>query len=388
MSKFCVLPFVHFEVDTDGKIRPCCVYDGHYLKDDGTHFNARKDSILEFRNSSWIKNMQERMLADKPDAGCKKCYSEEANGNVSRRIRENERYAMEIDNIKRGEFNLKIIDIKPGNTCNLKCRICNEFSSSKWIDDKKKLFNTNKVFNDTQLANFKWYNNEKFWEELDTMMEHVEAIEIFGGEPMLIKQQFQFLEKLIERGLSKNITVSYATNGTIFPEHAVKNIWPHFKHVTIMLSADGVREGFEYSRYPAEWSVYEATLQRYVNAGITPTVSYGVSVHSIFNLIESLEYYYEKKIPVWLNIVYDANTSVAALPKEVKSIITDRITSEFRAEWNDILQEKTIDGVVNYMNNTQMDFSNVRNDINQIDKIREQNFNDVFSGLEDYLNGK
>ena len=37
MSKFCVLPFVHFEVDTDGKIRACCVYDGHYLKDDGTH---------------------------------------------------------------------------------------------------------------------------------------------------------------------------------------------------------------------------------------------------------------------------------------------------------------------------------------------------------------
>jgi MoaA/NifB/PqqE/SkfB family radical SAM enzyme len=387
MSKFCVLPFVHFEVDTDGKIRPCCVYDGHYLKDDGSHFNARTDSIHDIRNSTWIKNMQDKMLADKPDSGCRKCYSEEANGNVSRRMRENERYAMEIDNIKRGEFNLKIIDIKPGNTCNLKCRICNEFSSSKWIDDKKKLFNTNKVFSDSQLANFKWYNNDKFWEELDTMMEHVEAIEIFGGEPMLIKQQFQFLERLIARGLSKNITVSYATNGTIFPEHAVKNIWPHFKHITIMLSADGVREGFEYSRYPAEWSVYEDTLQRYVNAGITPTISYGVSVYSIFNLIESLEYYYEKQIPVWLNIVYDANTSIAALPKEVKNIITDRIENEFLVEWNEILQEKTIDGVVNYMNNTQMDFLNVRKDINQIDKIREQNFNDVFSGLEGYLNG-
>ena len=78
----------------------------------------------------------------------------------------------------------------------MKCRICNEFSSSKWIDDKKKLFNTNKVFDTTQLANFKWYNNEEFWTELDTMMEHVEAIEIFGGEPMLIKQQFQFFRKI------------------------------------------------------------------------------------------------------------------------------------------------------------------------------------------------
>lgn len=385
MSKFCVLPFVHFEVDTDGKIRPCCVYDGHYLKDDGTYFNARTDKISDFRNSTWIKNMQETMLAGKPDAGCRKCYSEEKNGNVSRRMRENERYSMEIDNIKNGEFNLKIIDIKPGNTCNLKCRICNEFSSSKWIDDKKKLFNTNKVFDTTQLANFKWYNNEEFWTELDTMMEHVEAIEIFGGEPMLIKQQFQFLERLIERGISKNITVSYATNGTIFPEHAVKNIWPHFKNVIIMLSADGIEKGFEYSRYPAEWSVYENTLQRYVDAGITPTISYGVSVYSIFNLIESLEYYYSKQIPVWLNIVYDANTSIAALPKEVKEKITHRIENEFKSEWNSILQEKTIDGVVNYMNNTIMPFDPVHVDIRRIDNIREQNFNKVFNGLEDYV---
>jgi len=329
--------------------------------------------------------MQYKMLNEVPDKGCRKCYSEEVNNNVSRRLRENERFSAEIENIRNGVFNLKIIDIKPGNTCNLKCRICNEFSSSKWIDDKKKLFNTNKIFDTNQLANFKWYNNESFWKELDTMMQHVEYIEIFGGEPMLIKQQFQFLERLVERGLSKNITVSYATNGTIFPENAIKNIWPHFKSIVIMLSADGIKKGFEYSRYPAEWSVYEDTLQRYVDSGITPTISYGVSVYSIFNLIESIEYYYSKNIPVWLNIVYDATTSIAALPNEIKKDITDRIKNEFKPEWNSILQEKTIDGIVNYMNNTKMDFEPVKLDINKVDKIREQSFNNVFNELKDYL---
>ena len=385
MSKFCVLPFVHIEVDTDGKIRPCCVYDGHFTKEDGSLYNARTDSLHDIRNSAWIKSMQQKMLDDKPDRGCRKCYSEEMNNNVSRRIRENKRFEAEIDNIHNGVFNLKILDIKPGNTCNLKCRICNEYSSSKWLDDKYKLFNTTKLFDETQLANFKWYNNENFWKELDDLIEHVEFIEIFGGEPMLIKQQFKFLEKLVERGLSKNITVSYATNGTIFPENAVKNIWPHFKRIIIMLSADGIKKGFEYSRYPAEWSVYENTLQRYVDAGITPTISYGVSVYSIFNLIESIEYYYSKNIPVWLNIVYDANTSIAALPNEIKKDITDKIKNEFKPEWNSILQEKTIDGIVNYMNNTKMDFEPVRLDINNVDEIREQSFNNVFKELKDYL---
>ena len=125
MSKFCVLPFVHIEVDTDGKIRPCCVYDGHFTKEDGSLYNARTDSLHDIRNSAWIKSMQQKMLDDKPDRGCRKCYSEEMNNNVSRRIRENKRFEAEIDNIRNGVFNLKILDIKPGNTCNLKCRICN-----------------------------------------------------------------------------------------------------------------------------------------------------------------------------------------------------------------------------------------------------------------------
>ena len=101
-------------------------------------------------------------------------------------------------------------------------------------------------------------------------------------------------------------------------------------------------------------------------------------------MIESLEYYYSKQIP-WLNIVYDANTSIAALPKEVKEKITHRIENEFKSEWNSILQEKTIDGVVNYMNNTIMPFDPVHVDIRRIDNIREQNFNKVFRGLEDYV---
>ena len=100
-----------------------------------------------------------------------------------------------------------------------------------------------------------------------------------------------------------------------------------FKRIIIMLSADGIKKGFEYSRYP-EWSVYENTLQRYVDAGITPTISYGVSVYSIFNLIESIEYYYSKNIP-WLNIVYDANTSIA-FANEIKKEITDKIKNEFK----------------------------------------------------------
>ena len=72
---------------------------------------------------------------------------------------------------------------------------------------------------------------------------------------------------MIERGISKNITVSYATNGTIFPNMQLRTSDPYFKNIIIMLSADGIEKGFEYSRYP-EWSVYEDTLQRYVDAGI------------------------------------------------------------------------------------------------------------------------
>ena len=95
---------------------------------------------------------------------------------------------------------------------------------------------------------------------MDDPIEHVEFIEIFGGEPMLIKQQFKF-RKASRTWLIKN-TVSYATNGTIFPENAVKMVRIHFKRIIIMLSADGIKKGFEYSRYPYKRQYMENTLQR------------------------------------------------------------------------------------------------------------------------------
>ena len=50
--------------------------------------------------------------------------------------------------------------------------------------------------------------------------EHLQKIELYGGEPFLNKQnKNQLLEKLIQKGTSKNIKLYFNTNGTlsVFP---------------------------------------------------------------------------------------------------------------------------------------------------------------------------
>ena len=56
----------------------------------------------------------------------------------------------------------------------------------------------------------------------------------------MIQEQFDVLQKCIDKGYAKNIEVHYNTNGTHYPEYAVKEIWPHFKRVEMAFSIDDI----------------------------------------------------------------------------------------------------------------------------------------------------
>ena len=58
------------------------------------------------------------------------------NNYVSKRMISNIKFG--VDTTKK---NLKFLDLKLGNICNLKCRICGSWSSSKWAQEEIKLGN-------------------------------------------------------------------------------------------------------------------------------------------------------------------------------------------------------------------------------------------------------
>ena len=59
--------------------------------------------------------------------------------------------------------------------------------------------------------------------------------------------QWKFLERLVEEGVSKNIEISYNTNGTVFDDK-FNDIWKEFQSVTLGVSIDGVGERNKFIR--------------------------------------------------------------------------------------------------------------------------------------------
>jgi sulfatase maturation enzyme AslB (radical SAM superfamily) len=141
--------------------------------------------------------------------------------------------------------------------CNLKCRICGSWSSSKWAQEE--------IDYETAKGEIiPWQGNN--YERADGLnaihnslrsckedLKYVEYFEFTGGEPFMIQDHFKILMHCVEKGYAKNIDIHYNTNGTQLPPQEIFDLWSYFKHVEIAFSIDDVGEPFEYQRHPANW---------------------------------------------------------------------------------------------------------------------------------------
>jgi MoaA/NifB/PqqE/SkfB family radical SAM enzyme len=396
MSKtFCILPFVHLEARSDSFVAPCCMSQEFYTKDTGEFFSLSKDTLSDVWNSSSIRNLRTSLLEGKKPTACAACWKEEEFGKESKRIRENKRWNINHETFTPERINsentvceIKFLDLKLGNTCNLKCRICSPGSSSNWVKEHKDIYGSDIVTDIGQKVNadrkqvMQWPDyNENFWTDLNTILPNVELFEIYGGEPFLISRHFQVLQKSIEMGYSKKQKIHYNTNGTIFPEIAVKEIWPHFEDVDIMLSIDGIGPQFEYQRYPAKWDSVLNNIQRFKNefSGRTQ-ICLTVSSINVFYLPEYLEFFQSQEIPVWLNILYHPEVlSIVNLSSFAKDKISEKINKYTHLNTD-------LTSVLNFMNaegkNLEQEFIHK---MKTHDEYRKQNYASVFEEFSNIL---
>jgi organic radical activating enzyme len=391
MSKYyCALPFLHHEVKTTGWVAPCCVSRTVYKDENGVPYNVATTDINDILNSKDATQMRHNALTEQPVRGCEECYVEEENGNVTRRMRENRKYKNKNIFHTTTDYTHRYIDLKLGNLCNLACRICSPLSSSRWVDDYRQA-GIKDPYEHHENIDFKWYESDLYWKRLENELPYIDQIDLYGGEPFLIKQQFAFLEKIIEKGYSKNITLNYATNGTVYPRRAITDIWPHFKKLTLLFSADGMNETFEYARYPAKWSVFDTNLKHFVNDHqIYPYISYSISNYSAFDLMNSFEYYYNEfdgKVQLWLNLVYDSGSNVACMPQPIKDKLLSDIARKWRPEYESIIHEKTWGGILNHINadGDPKEWELFKRNVNRFDAVRNQNIVNIIPEYKGYI---
>lgn len=248
----CILPWISLETTPLGGVRPCCLF-----KDELPNVDLKNTTLEQAFNSPAMNELREEFLAGKKPSGCKNCWNEEEAGKKSKR-----QYMLEKFKHVPFEPNLIFLDLKLGNICNLKCRICGSWSSSKWAQEQIAQFGDKHIATEW-LKQGQWpRQSNKFWANLDKLLPNLKYFEFTGGEPFLIKQHFDLLARAVSRGHAGDIDIHYNTNGTQFPKQ--HEVWRHFKHVQIAFSIDNTGKRFEYERDGAKWLTVNRNIKKFL----------------------------------------------------------------------------------------------------------------------------
>jgi len=430
---FCPIPWNFQAIRANGDVRVCCQANvtknqGVIRHADGKAYNAGRDVLVNSRNTDMMKTMRLNMLNGVWNDECGRCKNEEATGLVSRRSYENQQWQMNIDEVRSktkadgsidpNDFPIVYYDLRFGNFCNLKCRMCGPTDSSAWYDDWIRLTGSNK-FKDTsgimeivddKVVAFNWPEYEPFWEQLEANIHNIEHVYFAGGEPMLIERHYDFLERCVEVDAAKHIIVEYNTNMSTLPTR-VTNLWKHFKQVRVGASVDGMGSMQEYQRSPAKW---EKTLDNLRKVDALPNniigwLAFTVTAYNVNHMIDFMKWKLTESGFVKINSTnrrpiithhvahHPKHLNVRVLPDLYKKEITEKF-NEF-VQWvkdnnfnEHVIKQATdiANGVTSYMNSESyytVHWNEFVKYTKDLDAIRNENLCDVEPKFKEFING-
>ena len=346
-DKICMLPWISIETSPIGTARPCCLAIEEITQPNGSKYSLKEHTLEQIYSSEYMQNLRKDFLAGAKPATCQRCWDEEAAGRTSKRINSRVRlkeYYDSVDWTNTTPNQLWFIDLKLGNICNLKCRICGSWSSSKWA--KEEIDYIPGIDRKTHLA-YKFLQDgawpresEVFWDNLKQLLPNIKYLEFTGGEPFLIEQHFDLLRYAVEQGYAPNIEIHYNTNGTVFPES--HTLWSHFKHVEVAFSIDNTGERFEYERYGAKWADVQTNIDRFNklrNPKLSTQICLTVNIQNVYYLPELCDWISTQIFDhVYFNMLHDPwHMSIGRMTPVAIDIVIDRLINhvfdpKYRAE--------------------------------------------------------
>jgi MoaA/NifB/PqqE/SkfB family radical SAM enzyme len=397
-ENLCLYPFTHFQLDPDGRARPCCKYkvgDPSWQKDVP---KLPEVDIGELWEQKEFQDLRDAFLRNERPSGCKACWDEEAAGIPSMRLTREKGgkehpYATFFHHIPR--LYPKTLDLKLSNLCNLKCRICTPFLSTQWMKEiiDLKVSDMGDVKTFTSNAREKFSENPNNEEILKQWAPSIEYLEFYGGEPLMQQEHDKILRIINEYGTPSNTSLYYNTNGTICDEEFFK-LWAPFKEVGINFSIDDIGSRFEFQRKNAKWdevlqniSQYKELAAKY-NVNIILKFYTTVGILNVLYLKEFFEFIKDYDMQVVLNLVhYPHHYSIVNFPTEIKDIIKEKLlsidVSNMLTAWS-----PSIDNIINFMYGAEYDVKLLKTffDKTQIhDEYRNESFSKTFPELNEML---
>jgi MoaA/NifB/PqqE/SkfB family radical SAM enzyme len=387
----CILAEQGLHLHNSGRCNSCSDSSQWWKDSNGIDMDLTTHSIEKIWNSKSRQDFLYDLRNGVEHPNCIKCWQKERVGIKSKRQISNEIF--KHNNKSTPQF----IDLKWGNVCNLNCRHCNPWTSSKWLKEWYEADTTRNQsyieylneFKSTQKS-YHHNNTENFHKNFFKWFSNSEHLMLYGGEGMYVKDVQKMFEYAINSGTATDIDIYINTNGTIYSERWIE-IFKQFRSVKLAFSIDGIGQSFNYIRHGAEWNNVVENYKKYtaiknIQTQIVTTV-FTLNVYDIVDIVYTI--YKELDSVPAVNFVYGPEWwDIRILPDNIKQHIHNRNINKLDkikqsltdTEYQKIYEQ--IDQVQRFLLDTVKDSENkyqkMMHWIKSIDKNRNENFQNVF----------
>jgi MoaA/NifB/PqqE/SkfB family radical SAM enzyme len=259
LDTLCPLPWMHLNVGSLGDITSCC----HSAKSLG-HIQQHQMKDVFFGES--MQHVRSQMLHGQQPESCQLCFKQEAHNKRSPRNYALDLYKKPLLSTYLDDVKIRSLDLKLGNTCNFKCKICNKDYSSQHASEELKYTSDVQQLTDIRrsIDLGQWYDHQdNFSQQLDLLWANLINIDILGGEPFLLKTLPSFLDQACQLDHASHIRLHFNTNGSVWPENLIDTLCK-FQFVDIGISIDNIGPRFEIER-GGVWHDVEQNVHKFLS---------------------------------------------------------------------------------------------------------------------------
>jgi len=364
---FCPVPWTSIMYNFNGTVKNC-------IRSARPIGNINDNSIEEIlSNDHAIKS---DMRTGKKFNRCNPCYDLEQKQNKFDIISDRVFYLKELRDVDNTlydtmNFALHTVDIRWSNLCNFACVYCSSEFSSKWASEENIKINTP---SDQRRQAFKEY-----------IFKHagqLKHVYLAGGEPLLMKENLEFLELLKQVNPDVNLRINTnlsKVNTNIF------DIIATFKNVHWTVSVESMDREFEYIRYGGVWQDFLdnlSTIKQFdhkISFNMLHLLLNHVSIFDCVDFLKSQGFHNNSFVigallePLHLNIRH--------LPDDVLNSVKQRLSDKI-AEHPGYLLENSYQNMLAYLNQPfDKDLKNCFEKIAIMDQQRKLDSRAIFKDL-------
>lgn len=365
----CILAYHGLVVDKQGTVMPCCQYGA-----------GDDPSLIPWQDGARYhqtirQTMHHDMIKERPHKACTKCYAEESLGGRSLRLHANaaygDRYQLSADPA------IYHLEIRAGNTCNLKCMMCWPGASSAIAAERyhyRDRFTAIGLHVDHPAPMQAWWQDQDFRSWFARVVPDVQHLHFTGGEPFLIPDIVDLINVAVM--LSPEIEIGFNTNLTLLtPDlmHSLRSV----KRLSLAVSIEGVGAMNDYIRFPSIWSDIHENLQvcrkEFPHAQIT--CNHTLQHASVYGLPALIMYCDENDLSLNFNLVQgNPNLSWDSVPpKDLEKFRYWTEDHDMQPHYKDFLQKHCAN---TYFDRTK--YEGFRRYVELLDTIRGTSWDDTF----------